>query len=118
MKRFIEGEDRSQSNLILDRLGDYIAEDNPVRVTLVFIEEPDRESARQSRYRSPGDWQTRLQSGDPFEDLCVWLPQSHPVHPLPGARGTTQCWTDMAHVPADIEFQDNRRRSTERSLNK
>lgn len=32
MKRFIEGEDRSQSTLFPKRLDDYIAEDNPVWV--------------------------------------------------------------------------------------
>ena len=32
MKRFIEGEDRSQSTLFPEHLDDYIAEDNPVRV--------------------------------------------------------------------------------------
>ena len=38
MKRFIEGEDRSQITLLPECLDDYIAEDNPVRVVEVFIE--------------------------------------------------------------------------------
>ena len=37
MKRFIEGEDRSQSTLFPEHLDDYIAEDNPVRVIDVFV---------------------------------------------------------------------------------
>src|SRR5271165_2240016 len=41
MKRFIEGEDRSQSTLFPEHLDDYIAEDNPVRVTDVFVDELD-----------------------------------------------------------------------------
>ena len=41
MKRFVEGEDRSQSTLFSERLEDYIAEDNPVRVIEVFVEELD-----------------------------------------------------------------------------
>lgn len=41
MKRFIEGEDRSQSMLFPEHLDDYIAEDNPVRVIDVFIDELD-----------------------------------------------------------------------------
>ena len=41
MKRFIEGEDRTQSTLFPERLDDYIAEDNPVRVVDVFIDELD-----------------------------------------------------------------------------
>ena len=45
MKRFIEGQDRSQSTLFPERLEDYIAEDNPVRVVDVFVEELDLELA-------------------------------------------------------------------------
>lgn len=41
MKRFVEGEDRSQSLLLPERLDDYICEDNPVRVVEAFAEELD-----------------------------------------------------------------------------
>ena len=41
MKRFIEGEDRSQSTLFPERLDDYIAEDNAVRVIEVFVDKLD-----------------------------------------------------------------------------
>jgi transposase len=41
MKRFIEGEDRSQVALLPECLDDYIAEDNPVRVVDAFVEELD-----------------------------------------------------------------------------
>ena len=41
MKRFVEGHDRSQSTLFPDRLEDWIAEDNPVRVVDVFVDELD-----------------------------------------------------------------------------
>lgn len=41
MKRFVEGEDRSQSTLFPERLDDWIAEDNPVRVVDVFVDELD-----------------------------------------------------------------------------
>ena len=41
MSRFIEGEDRSQSVLFPERLDDWIAEDNPVRVIDVFVDELD-----------------------------------------------------------------------------
>jgi transposase len=41
MKRFIEGEDRSQITLFPECLDDYIAEDNPVRVIDAFVEELD-----------------------------------------------------------------------------
>src|SRR5438094_7296158 len=41
MKRFIEGEDRTQVTLLPECLDDYIGEDNPVRVIDVFIDELD-----------------------------------------------------------------------------
>jgi len=41
MRRFVEGVDRSQSTLFPDNLDDYIAEDNPVRVVDVFVDELD-----------------------------------------------------------------------------
>ena len=41
MKRFIEGEDRSQSTLFPERLEDYIAEDHAVRVIDAFVEQLD-----------------------------------------------------------------------------
>src|ERR1700761_5339416 len=41
MKRFVEGEDRRQSFLLPESLDDYVAEDNPVRVVEVFIDELD-----------------------------------------------------------------------------
>jgi transposase len=41
MKRFIEGEERTQSVLFPDRLEDWIAEDNPVRVIDVFVDGMD-----------------------------------------------------------------------------
>jgi transposase len=41
MKRFIEGEDRSQSTLFPERLDDYIAEDNAVRVVDAFVDRLD-----------------------------------------------------------------------------
>jgi len=44
MSRFIEGEARSQSMLFPERLEGWIADDNPVRVIDVFVEEFDLES--------------------------------------------------------------------------
>ncbi len=41
MKRFVAGEDRTQSTLFPERLDEYIAEDNPVRVIDVFVDELD-----------------------------------------------------------------------------
>lgn len=39
MKRFIQGEDRTQSTLLPELLDDYIAEANPVRVVDVYVDE-------------------------------------------------------------------------------
>jgi transposase len=44
MKRFIEGENRSQSVFFPERLDDYIDEDNPVRAIDVFVDELDLKS--------------------------------------------------------------------------
>ena len=39
MKRFIEGEERTQITLMPECLEDYVAEDNPVRVVEAFVNE-------------------------------------------------------------------------------
>ena len=41
MKRYVEGENRFQSTLFPESLEDYIAEDNPVRLVDVFVDELD-----------------------------------------------------------------------------
>jgi transposase len=41
MSGFIEGEDRNQATLFPERLDDYVAEENPVRVIDVFVDELD-----------------------------------------------------------------------------
>jgi transposase len=41
MKRFVQGESRSQCTLLPECLDDYIAENNPVRVVDVFVDELD-----------------------------------------------------------------------------
>ncbi len=41
MKRFIEGERRTQVTLLPECLDDYVAEENPVRVVDVFVDELD-----------------------------------------------------------------------------
>src|ERR1700693_5505948 len=41
MKRFVEGEDRSQGVLLPEFLDDYVAEDNPVRAIDVFVDKLD-----------------------------------------------------------------------------
>ncbi len=41
MKRFIEGAERSQVNLLPECLDDYVGEDNPVRAIDAFVAELD-----------------------------------------------------------------------------
>ena len=41
MSGFIEGDDRSQATLFPERLDDYVAEDNAVRVIDIFIDDLD-----------------------------------------------------------------------------
>ena len=41
MKRFIQGEDRTQSMLLPEMLDDYVTEANPVRVVDVYVDELD-----------------------------------------------------------------------------
>ena len=41
MKRFIEGENRSQSTLFPERLDDYIADDNAIRMLDAFVNKLD-----------------------------------------------------------------------------
>ena len=41
MKRFVQGQERSQCTLFPACLDEYISEDNPVRVVDVFVEELD-----------------------------------------------------------------------------
>lgn len=41
MSRFVEGQDRSQVTLLPECLGDFIAEDNTVRLIDAFISELD-----------------------------------------------------------------------------
>jgi transposase len=41
MKRFVQGEHRTQGTLLPEHLDDYITEDNPVRVVDVFVDSLD-----------------------------------------------------------------------------
>ena len=41
MKRFIQGEDRTQGTLLPELLDDYVSDTNPVRVVDVFVDELD-----------------------------------------------------------------------------
>lgn len=53
MKRFIEGESRTQATLFPEALDEYIAEENPVRVIDVFVDELDLD--KMGIYIDPAD---------------------------------------------------------------
>ena len=46
MKRYVEGENRSQSTLVPESLDEYIADDDPIRVVDVFVDELDLQGRR------------------------------------------------------------------------
>ena len=46
MKRYIEGEDRTQITLMPECLEDYVGADNPVRVVEAFVEQLDLHQMR------------------------------------------------------------------------
>ena len=71
MKRFVEGEDRTQITFLPECLDDYVAEDNPVRVIDVFVDEVDLHQrglffAKPFRFHGP-----------------LRLPESHSIKPPP-----------------------------------
>ena len=86
MKRFIEGEDRSQSTLFPEHLDDYIAEDNPVRVVDVFVDELDLKELGFEGTGARSDRASGVSSRLAAEDLHLRLSEPHSVQPAPGAR--------------------------------
>ena len=109
MKRFIEGEERSQITLLPECLDDYIAEDNPVRVVDVFVDELQICASWASMVRSRRPPAGRVSPGGPAEDLHLRLSQPHSVEPAPGARSAAQRRADVADRPPGAGLQDHRR---------
>ena len=90
MKRFIEGVDRSQSTLFPERLEDFIAEDNPVRVVDVFVEQLD---LRELGFKSIDPCATgrpAYHPSDTAEALHLWLSQSYSIESSSGAGDAAQ----------------------------
>jgi hypothetical protein len=86
MKRFVEGEDRTQGVLLPEFVRDYVAEDNPVRVIDVFIDELDLRALVFRGRRAGSDGSPRLSSRHDAEDLRLRLHQPDPVESPFGAR--------------------------------
>ncbi len=110
MKRFIEGDDRSQVTLLPECLDDYVAEDNPVRVVDAFIEELDlrgvglRWCANRRRQDGPSYHPSVLLKIYVYGYLNRVHSQS-----APGARVPAQCRVDVVDRSPGAGLQDHRR---------
>ena len=110
MKRFIEGEERSQITLLPECLDDYIAEDNPVRVVDVFVDELQGRSSWALEGAQPAA--TGRPSYHPAVLLKLYIYgylNQVPVEPTPGARSAAQRRAHVADRPPGAGLQDHRR---------
>ena len=87
MTGFIEGESRAQATLFPERLDDYIAEESPVRVIDVFVDELGLASLRFKMVPE----ETGRPSCHVTEDLYLRLPEPRSIQPPVGAGGAAQC---------------------------
>ena len=91
MSGFIEGESRSQATLLPERIDDYIAEENAVRVIDVFVDELDFSGLGFKTIPEV----TGLPPVHDAEAVHLRLPQSRPVLPAPGTRSRAQRRADV-----------------------
>ena len=84
MKRFVQGQERSQGTLFPACLDEYVSDDNPVRVIDVFVEERDLRALQFERVIPQGTGR------GPAQDLHLRLSQPHPVQPPPRAGDRPQ----------------------------
>lgn len=83
MKRFVQGEDRTQGTLLPERLDDYVATDNPVRVIEVFVDELDLGKLGFQGVDPQATGRPAYHACDTVQDLYLRIPQSHSVKPAP-----------------------------------
>ena len=77
MSRFIEGENRHQATLFPERLDDYVAEESPVRVIDVFIDELDLSGLG---FKTVAEATGRLPMPAALSDRSrVWAPLTDPA---------------------------------------
>src|SRR5882757_2429921 len=105
MRRFIEGEDRSQGALFPESPDDYITKDNSVWVIDVFVDELDLVSLGFDGMEPEATGRPGYHP-QPAQDLHLWLSQSGPVQSAPGARDVAQCGADLVNRQADAGLQD------------
>jgi len=85
MKRFIQSLDRSQGTLFPEQLDDYVAEDNPVRVVDVFVDELDLGQLGFDSINPLATGRPRLPSYCSAETLHLRLPEPDSIQPTFGA---------------------------------
>ena len=99
MKRFVQGEARSQMSLLPECLDDFVPEDNPVRVVEAFIDATHTQEAREAGVCwccSASDRPSGLSPFSDVEDLPVRLPQPGAFQSAIRTRMPTQRRTDVA----------------------
>ncbi len=81
MKRFIEGEDRTQITLLPECLDDYIATDNPVRAVDAFVEELDLKALGFAGADPALTGRPAYHPSGAAQDLHLWLFEPHCIQP-------------------------------------
>jgi transposase len=81
MKRFIEGEARTQVTLLPECLDDYVAEENPVRVVDVFVDELDLGALGFEGVDPAATGRPAYHPAGVAEDLYLRLSQSDSIQP-------------------------------------
>ena len=108
MKRFIEGENRSQSTLFPESLDDYIAEDNAVRVVDAFVNKLDLKQLGFDRAEPSATGRPGYQSGNFAKDLCVRLSEPAAVSFLRWQSRPGWRWEHEHRLEtADVELKKN-----------
>ena len=103
MKRYVEGEDRSQAILFPERLDDYITEDNPVRVIDVFVEELDLAALG---FQGMEPEATGRPAYHPSALLKIYVYGY--LNRIQSSRRAAQCGARLADREAHAGFQDDR----------
>jgi transposase len=101
MKRFVEGEERTQGTLLPERLDDYVAEQNSVRVIDVFVDELDLAELGFASVHPATTGRPAYHPADLLKIYYLRLPQPHPVKPPAGARSSAQRRVNVADETPD-----------------
>jgi transposase len=101
MKRFVEGEDRRQGVLLPEFLDDYVAEDNPVRVIDVFVDELDLHALGFAGVVPEATGRPAYHPATMLKVYLLRVSEPGPVEPPAGARDAAQHRTDVADRALD-----------------